>query len=200
MQHREEIPMRHFGDRRFDEQGDFFNGVRPFEVIVSHGPVAEAGVAGQSRADGADGLLEDLVDDEVGNGEDVFDVDEDEAEGALGHAEGHAIRGVPPGAGHGEEVGAVEGAFSILGGRGRRANLGVPGKDALQAGWESDSGLPGAQRDMGILAARLRDGVMRVTRVIKAIGEAHLSHSNAILDSGLGFPMFWGAEQLHLDV
>ncbi len=111
MQHRKEIPVRHFGDRRFDIQGDFFNGVRPFEEFVSHGPVAEAGVAGQGRADGADGLLEDLVDDEVGDGEDVFDVDEDEAKGALGHAEGHAIRGVPPGAGHGEEVGAVEGVF-----------------------------------------------------------------------------------------
>lgn len=111
MQHREEIPVRHDGDRRFDEQGDFFNGVRPFEVIVSHGLVAEAGVAGQGRADGADGLLEDLVDDEVGDGEDVLDVDEDEAEGTLGHAEGHAIRGVPPGAGHGKEVGAVEGVL-----------------------------------------------------------------------------------------
>ena len=111
MQYREEIPVRHFGDRRLDIQGDFFNGVRPFEVVVSHGLVAEAGVAGQGRADGGDGLLEDLVDDEVGDGEDVFDVDEDEAEGALGHAEGHAIAGVPPGAGHGEEVGAVEGVF-----------------------------------------------------------------------------------------
>ena len=120
MQHREEIPVRQFGDRRFDKQGDFFNGVRPFEVIVSYGPVAEARVAGQGRADGADGLLEDLVDDEVGDGEDVFDVDEDEAEGALGHAEGHAIAGVPPGAGHGEEVGAVEGVlvFCVDGGEG----------------------------------------------------------------------------------
>ena len=78
-------------------------------------------------------------------------------------------------------------------GRGRRADLGVvPGEDALQAGWESDSGWPGAQRDTGILAARLRERVMRAMRVIKAVGEAHLSHSNAILDSGLGFSMFWG--------
>lgn len=56
--------------------------------------------------------------------------------------------------------------------------------EMLQAGLVSDSGCLGSQRGMGILAARLREGIRRVMRVIKAVrGEGHLSYSNAMLVS-----------------
>lgn len=88
------VPERHIRGRRFDEQRDFIDGMRPLQVFVLHGSISEPRITSQFCAHVSDGLGEDLVDDFVGDREDAdVVVGEVETEGAAGHVEGHVIGG-----------------------------------------------------------------------------------------------------------